>query len=178
MSSEPVFRRVGRGGAGNWYSKQDVEDAEKKTQAADLEGQKGKQADAPLTAAITAATVASTAATTYARGGRGGAGNFASPTAVSGMDASTTQHEREQDTERTKAAVAASKPRTGGLSGRGGVGNWKDSAASAGETTPQKVEQERKKLEEMELEVLKNVEAGLAVPRPAYQKVDRDASGS
>jgi hypothetical protein len=28
MASE-VFRRVGRGGAGNWYSKKDVEDADK-----------------------------------------------------------------------------------------------------------------------------------------------------
>jgi hypothetical protein len=28
MSSE-VFRRVGRGGAGNWYSKKDIEDAGK-----------------------------------------------------------------------------------------------------------------------------------------------------
>ncbi|KAK3692526.1 hypothetical protein B0T22DRAFT_447464 [Podospora appendiculata] len=174
MSSEPVFRRVGRGGAGNWYSKQDIEDAEKKTQAADLEGQKTKQASAPLAATTTAANAASTAAA-YARGGRGGAGNFAPPTAVSGIDASTTQHEREQGTERTKAAVAASKPRTGGLSGRGGVGNWMDSAtAAAGGETPQKVEQERKKLEEMELEVLKNVEAGLAMPRPAYHKQDRD----
>ena len=28
-SSQDVYRRVGRGGAGNWYSKQDVEDADK-----------------------------------------------------------------------------------------------------------------------------------------------------
>ena len=31
-STDQVFRRVGRGGAGNWYSKKDVEEAEK-TQA-------------------------------------------------------------------------------------------------------------------------------------------------
>jgi hypothetical protein len=29
MSSSDVYRRVGRGGAGNWYSKKDVEEAEK-----------------------------------------------------------------------------------------------------------------------------------------------------
>jgi len=28
-SSSDVFRRVGRGGAGNWYSKKDIEDANK-----------------------------------------------------------------------------------------------------------------------------------------------------
>jgi len=29
MSSDPVYRRVGRGGAGNWYSKNDVDKAER-----------------------------------------------------------------------------------------------------------------------------------------------------
>ena len=28
-SSSEVFRRVGRGGAGNWYSKKDIDDANK-----------------------------------------------------------------------------------------------------------------------------------------------------
>jgi len=104
MSSEPVYRRVGRGGAGNWYSKKDVEEAEK-AQAADLEAQKGAAAGsgAPIERSITSATTATLSSSGYARSGRGGAGNFSDQTSAVG-----TQQETEQDAEKIKAAVTAS----------------------------------------------------------------------
>ncbi|KAK0623548.1 hypothetical protein B0T14DRAFT_183325 [Immersiella caudata] len=133
-----VYRKVGRGGAGNFYSKKDVEEAEKATPTTD-----------------------SSAPVSYARAGRGGAGNFKDQASA----AASLRAEREE-AERTKAAVAASagKARVG-LSGRGGVGNWSDSATPLGAVVQQ---EEQQKVEDLELKVLKDVEAGLSMPAPAY----------
>ncbi|KAK4456285.1 hypothetical protein QBC34DRAFT_420016 [Podospora aff. communis PSN243] len=151
MSSSDVYRRVGRGGAGNWYSKKDVEEAEKAQASADLEAQKAAVTPAPAT----------DSAPVYARAGRGGAGNFKDQASA----AASIKAEREE-AERTKAAVAATagKARVG-LSGRGGVGNWSDSTTPLGAVVQQ---EEQQKVEDLELKVLKDVEAGLAMPAPAY----------
>ena len=56
------------------------------------------------------------------------------------------------------------------MGGRGGVGNW----ASANSASAEKQEREEQiKVQEVELKVLEAVEKGLAMPRPAYQRVDR-----
>ncbi len=80
------------------------------------------------------------------------------------------QAEREE-AERTKAVVTANlanKPRVG-LGGRGGAGNWTDGSNPV--PNPQHQEREQKKVEDLELKVLKDVDAGLAVPAPAYKAV-------
>lgn len=175
MSNSDVFRRVGRGGAGNFYSKKDVEDVENAT-AGDVEAQLPTEAE--LTKTITAANLAQHPAP-YSKGGRGGAGNFydAASTAASAQ----TQHD---EVERTKAAVAASiaaKAKSGAGyytgGGRGGAGNY----GVAATTTTSKEEAEQKKAvqEELELRVLKEVEESLGKPlgvytRPGAEKKDGD----
>jgi hypothetical protein len=126
----------------------------------DIEAQ--KHTAAPL-------RVSDTSAPTYSRGGRGGAGNFKDQAAA----AESLKLEREE-AEKTKAAVAAaaqaSKARVG-LSGRGGVGNWSDNGTPLGAVLQQ---QEQQKVEDLELKVLKDVEAGLAMPAPAYCQPERE----
>ncbi|PMD66375.1 uncharacterized protein K444DRAFT_114746 [Hyaloscypha bicolor E] len=71
--SEP-YKKVGRGGAGNFYSKKDVEDVKGKGKAVDPE------ALPPSTADLTRAISASQIAPEYLHTGRGGAGNWLKPT--------------------------------------------------------------------------------------------------
>lgn len=114
------------------------------------------------------------ASTQYHRAGRGGAGNFHDSTHTGTAAAEETTidpvavQQQEEQIERVKAAVAAQKPRAGGMGGRGGVGNW--SSGSAQQEEKQREEEEQKKVQEFELKVLKDVEAGLAMPKPAYQR--------
>ncbi|KAM7202078.1 hypothetical protein V8F20_004532 [Naviculisporaceae sp. PSN 640] len=163
-AGDQVYRRVGRGGAGNWYSKKDVEEAEKSQQQADIEAQKAHQPSAAGPANPIAAS------TQYHRAGRGGAGNFHDPAATAAgpdaIDPAAVQQQEEQ-IEKLKAAVAAQKPRMGGMGGRGGVGNWSMNQSLSAE---KQAEEEQKKVQEVELRVLKDVDAGLAMPKPAYQR--------
>jgi hypothetical protein len=120
---------------------------------------------------VTPAPATDSSAPVYARAGRGGAGNFKDQVSA----AASIKAEREE-AERTKAAVAATvgKARVG-LSGRGGVGNWSDSATPLGAVVQQ---EEQQKVEDLELKVLKDVEAGLAMPAPAYHhpRPDRESN--
>ncbi|VBB86922.1 Putative protein of unknown function [Podospora comata] len=160
--SDDVFRRTGRGGAGNYYSKKDIEDVQKASEAsADLEAQ------ADLTK--TATTIQQQPAPVpYSRGGRGGAGNF-----YDAADTAASAKQQSEDAERTKKAVAASiaaRQKTGGT-GRGGAGNY-GAAAIPGADLPTPEDEQRKKLaeEEMEMKVLKEVEDQLDKPPGAYHR--------
>lgn len=156
--ADQVYRRVGRGGAGNWYSKKDVEEAEKIQAAADLEAQKL----AATPAAVAAAAEGSAPA--YARAGRGGAGNFKDAATA----AASVQLEREEV--RRAQAVSTVKPRQAGLSGRGGAGNWSDTTALGGAQQ----ERDQRKVEDLELKVLQDVDAVLAAPAPAYKQAEKE----
>ncbi|KAJ4414409.1 hypothetical protein N0V85_003164 [Neurospora sp. IMI 360204] len=161
MSSE-VFRRVGRGGAGNWYSKKDVEDAEKA--AADLEAQK------KLPTALERSITAQTSLGSSRAGGRGGAGNFYDASATDPAAAQQQEEEKEAELEEMTRVVTASVQRpnpSGRLSGRGGAGNYSDNAARSAQHRMDP-EQQRKMMEDLNARVLQDVEAGLAMPRPAY----------
>ncbi|KAK4245397.1 hypothetical protein C7999DRAFT_43064 [Corynascus novoguineensis] len=185
MSSD-VFRRIGRGGAGNFYSKQDIQAVEKASET-DLEAQDQPLADLNLTRTRTAGTNSGTdPKPNYARSGRGGAGNFTFPSASASTSTSAsasapaaadaqTEFEAanrdealaEADRAETAAAVAASlatKSKTGGLSGRGGAGNWR---TGDGRSTEEK-EEERKAIEELEKRVLNEVSGELPPPARAY----------
>lgn len=169
MSSE-VFRRVGRGGAGNWYSKKDIEDAEKA--AADLEAQKksssGSTSPSTLERSITSAQTSSLSSSRA--GGRGGAGNFYDASATDAAAAQQQEEEKEAELEELTRVVTASIQRpnlSGRLSGRGGAGNYSDNAARSAQNRMDP-EQQRKMIEDLNERVLQDVEAGLAIPRPAY----------
>ncbi|KAK0753357.1 hypothetical protein B0T18DRAFT_396576 [Schizothecium vesticola] len=158
--SDQVFRRVGRGGAGNWYSEKDVKEAEKALAAAvDLEAQKHTDpapgpSDGPA----------------YARAGRGGAGNFKE------KDAAVASIEAERaEVERTRAAVAATsagKPRTTAMTGRGGAGNYTDGSAPAPSAAEQ--EHQQQKVEDLEMKVLKDVDSVLAAPPAAHKAAGKE----
>ncbi|KAK3944643.1 hypothetical protein QBC46DRAFT_373918 [Diplogelasinospora grovesii] len=165
MSSD-VFRRVGRGGAGNWYSKKDVEEADKKRTTSDVEAQN------PATPVVAPSEPSQQqpSVPVYARAGRGGAGNFHDPANIPALGP--------QEMEKEVAAVAAAKqhkPSGTGLSGRGGMGNWMGgNDGSAAEDTRRKEEDEQKMQEEVEMKVLKEVDTGLAMPPRTYHRHDRD----
>ncbi|KAH6850281.1 hypothetical protein B0I37DRAFT_371235 [Chaetomium sp. MPI-CAGE-AT-0009] len=176
MSSD-VFRRVGRGGAGNFYSKQDVQDAEKKASTTTVRPRSPRSTPNPLTLTPTHATGSSSLGpgTNYTRAGRGGAGNFtfsstedAASTLTSSADTAAQKQEEEADRAKAAAAVAASlaaKSKTGGLSGRGGAGNW---SMGGGGREEEEREERRREEEELERKVLRDVEVGLPPPARVY----------
>ncbi|KAB5570228.1 hypothetical protein GE09DRAFT_1217667 [Coniochaeta sp. 2T2.1] len=163
-SSQDVYRRVGRGGAGNWYSKQEIDDADK-AKLEDIEAQKQSNA--------TAASDNPNQAAAYSRAGRGGAGNF-----YDAKDADEARRREREDSKRTVSALAAassaaatSKAPRAGLSGRGGAGNWStDQAALAAAAE----ERERRRRDDLEAQVLQDVDAGLAPPPAAYRHQGRE----
>lgn len=164
--SDEVYKRVGRGGAGNFYSKKDVEDVAKASMVpTDLEAQK------------TASSLAHPPPTTggpaqYSRAGRGGAGNFYD----GGGDPATVADsvEREAEARKAQALVGASlaQPKNGGLGGRGGAGNWSDSgsSSSSGLVPPW----ERQTMDQLQAKIVKDVDAGLTPPPKTYHQSDRD----
>ncbi|KAK1751750.1 hypothetical protein QBC47DRAFT_390920 [Echria macrotheca] len=163
--SEPVFRRVGRGGAGNWYSKKDVEEVQKNEAAAAAQDIEAQKQAVPATTVPPPASESTTQ--TYARSGRGGAGNFKDQASA----AASLRLEREE-AERTKAVVAANLAKAKHpFSGRGGAGNWSDGVTPLG---AQQQAEEQQRVEDLEMKVLRDVEAGLALPPPAYHVPERD----
>jgi hypothetical protein len=112
----------------------------------------------------------------FVRSGRGGAGNYYVPTdAAAAEEQQNKEDSGAQDTASTvSAAVGRSasvvKPKPTGLSGRGGVGNWTDTSVPS----VQEQEEERKKVEHLEMKVLHDVEAGLAMPPRTYHQHDRE----
>ncbi|KAE9379164.1 hypothetical protein N431DRAFT_478238 [Stipitochalara longipes BDJ] len=186
--SEP-YKKVGRGGAGNFYSKKDVEDIKGKGKAVDPE------AVPPATADLARALSASQPAPEYLHTGRGGAGNWLKPTDLtssglaqtfspdptsiapsssSSADAGPSSPSSSSPTSSfvnpaprpgigvSKRVLGGSKPTYKG--GRGGAGNYTDFEA---EERARRDEEERVRAE-MERKVERDVEAGLARPARAY----------
>ncbi|KAF5027240.1 hypothetical protein F66182_656 [Fusarium sp. NRRL 66182] len=145
--NQDAYRRVGRGGAGNYYPSNKADDAAKDK---DLEAQNLATDEAPPPDRSTASVPA--------RAGRGGAGNYVNPADL--PDA------REQDemAEKTAAAVNASLKKNhntrGGLGGRGGAGNWR--ADEDGK------ESEKSRGEELAKKVRDEVEKGLKMPERVH----------
>ncbi|KXH66021.1 hypothetical protein CSAL01_09599 [Colletotrichum salicis] len=144
-----VFRKVGRGGSGNFFSKKDVDDAEKATPE-DIEAQKSTDV---------AASSTSPTSSGYVRAGRGGSGNYVDPTSLPGTK------QQEELASKTQAAVNASIARSAarGASGRGGAGNYTGSVPGAEAT-----EEEVKRKEALEKKIIEDVEAGLPMPPKAF----------
>ncbi|KAG4432596.1 hypothetical protein IFR05_011921 [Cadophora sp. M221] len=92
-----VYRKVGRGGAGNYYSKQDIVDATKNT--GDIESQ------TPSTTTNTSTATQASPAPEYLHTGRGGAGNWVQPSELKSHGL-TQQSEDMHSTATTRPAEA------------------------------------------------------------------------
>ncbi|KAH8673627.1 hypothetical protein BX600DRAFT_508871 [Xylariales sp. PMI_506] len=195
-----VYRKVGRGGAGNFYSQKDIESST--TTSDDLEAQKPSDrtpapADEPPSdpafeqdqhfapqatteyLSSTSAAAAATTPTVYARTGRGGAGNFVDPASA------VHQHPQQQQSPPLGSqpqSLAPARPATvqskgnRSFGGRGGAGNW---AGSAGDSQPVvDEEQERKRREALDAKVFNDVMAGLQEPGRAHTHVHVHGRGA
>ncbi|KAI4865881.1 hypothetical protein F4820DRAFT_277723 [Hypoxylon rubiginosum] len=168
-----VYRRTGRGGAGNFYSQKDVEEATKAADSSkDLEAQKQHQqppadeiptdpADPPSQHTTTTTSDSNNGA--YARTGRGGAGNFVDPVTAAASSPSSPPASPSSTATPAPATVARS-----GLSGRGGAGNWttvpgegEDGGGGGAVYDP---EQERKRREALDAHILQDIRDSLPQP--------------
>ncbi|KAL1871403.1 hypothetical protein Daus18300_004770 [Diaporthe australafricana] len=152
-----VFRRIGRGGAGNFIPEKEIQEAERAQHAHDPESQKSEAVASAPTSAPASHPLQ------YVRVGRGGSGNYTEPpTIAESLD-------RQDVVERTKAAVSASqagKPRTG-FSSRGGAGNWTEDA-------PADDSEESTKQQEIADKVKQDINSSLAPPPRTYHQHERD----
>ncbi|KAI1213226.1 uncharacterized protein F4807DRAFT_410201 [Annulohypoxylon truncatum] len=173
-----VYRRSGRGGAGNFYSQKDIEEATK-GKPEDLEAQKPQHlvddeplndpADVPAQAAPPIASTntangSGNGTRTYARSGRGGAGNFVDvpPSISATTDASTTSAPSSpgSSTSTPNPQSSTQPPARSGLSGRGGAGNW----VTTDPETAYDPEQERKRREALDAHILQDIRESLPQP--------------
>ncbi|KAH7041194.1 uncharacterized protein B0I36DRAFT_358383 [Microdochium trichocladiopsis] len=178
--SDDVYRRAGRGGAGNYYSKQDIAEVDKRLREQDPEAQRPIPADplptdpADPPAPASSATAASSSSA-YARSGRGGAGNFVDPaeasSAAAAAPASTGTPAAAPATASSSSTAAA--PR---YSGRGGAGNYSHFNPSAAPVVDE--EQERKRKEMVDSGILKEIQESLPKPPRIYHMHDGGAKNS
>ncbi|KAL8936255.1 MAG: hypothetical protein Q9216_005035 [Gyalolechia sp. 2 TL-2023] len=144
MASE-TYQKFGRGGAGNYYSKREIQEIQKRV-ATDVEAQ-SNVAPEPH--------VSDTKQPEYIHSGRGGAGNYNSTS-----DAAQCQGSIEM----TPTTRARTVPE-GGFYGRGGAGNLRDSEGKPQEEARWKANQEQKEQYEM---TVQDVEKGLRAPEKAH----------
>ena len=140
------YQKTGRGGAGNFYSKNDLAP----TASQDLEAQ------SQSTSSQTQALSAQKTLPEYAHTGRGGAGNWVLPATLPPAPSKSTT---------PVSPNVASKPTYRG--GRGGAGNYVD----LGEKEKVEQEEEERIAREkagIERRILRDVESGLARPEKAY----------
>lgn len=142
QSSTPVVstRASGRGGAGNYASQPSGAATSAATQEQLLANRPGSTPTAPTKVT-----------------GRGGAGNF-----LSGSDDASGESDTHMPSRRP-SNTGTSRPI--GLSGRGGAGNWsfatsKSKSAADGEA--------KRRLDEMQQQVIEQVDQGLKVPEPVH----------
>jgi len=145
MSFE-IASKVGRGGAGNFYSKKEIEDIAKQ-QAEDVEAQK-----TPSTNDYTTTTAPPP---DFAHIGRGGAGNYYQPAELA----------KDMNPEGPKVSTEKKTIKRKGYGGRGGAGNFQDDAEADARQAAQEEESARHRLDER---VRQDVEAGLRRPKKAY----------
>ena len=122
----PEYRKVGRGGAGNYYSKQDIEAASKQaapvrtttySRTESLALLQQRDLEAQVTSNTTQVDRNDALHPKYVTSGRGGAGNL---TDASNLAAATTDHVGSNSTMTEQNHPSAH------YIGRGGAGNFKD----------------------------------------------------
>ncbi|KAL8656970.1 MAG: hypothetical protein Q9226_002386 [Calogaya cf. arnoldii] len=145
MSSD-MYGKVGRGGAGNYYSSQDIQQAQKQA-AEDVEAQ-------PIIAAEHRAPDAKEPE--YIHSGRGGAGNYSS---------ASDPAERKRSVDMTPSTRERTVPE-GGFYGRGGAGNLRGSDKGLSEEGTEMTEREVQK--QAYEDTVTDVEKGLKAPEKAH----------
>ncbi|KAH7328571.1 hypothetical protein B0I35DRAFT_403912 [Stachybotrys elegans] len=141
---QDVYRKIGRGGAGNFFTPKQAEQKAEEAASRDLEAQ--KRDGTPISKAGAAPAVG------MARAGRGGAGNF--------VDRGEAARREDQDlASAVMTAGLKSVPRVG----RGGAGNW---LGGSGEEADKRQAEEEEGLRRAELERLaaEEVDKGLRMP--------------
>ncbi|KUJ20956.1 uncharacterized protein LY89DRAFT_420656 [Mollisia scopiformis] len=149
--------RSGRGGAGNFHTKNDIEELKK---AEDLESQSQIDPSSTSINDLTRSISATKPPPEYLHTGRGGAGNWVQPKELHSQG--LTQESTLSGQDASSRALGSSKPTYRG--GRGGAGNY----GSFEEEERLKREAEEKKRAEVERAVERDVESGLARPERAY----------
>ncbi|KAI9774424.1 MAG: hypothetical protein M1840_004318 [Geoglossum simile] len=150
--SSGTYRNLGRGGAGNYYSKADLDNATK------LAKQRTKDLEAQNTQPGAAAADDTPSTPEYSRLGRGGAGNVTLSALMAAATASSPQ-------------PPVDSSRTRQWSGRGGAGNFlgaEQSAGDAGRAAEEAMEAKMEAQHRIEEDVKVDVEKGLAPPQKAY----------
>ncbi|KAL7938980.1 hypothetical protein V8C35DRAFT_93361 [Trichoderma chlorosporum] len=150
--------KVGRGGAGNYVSSKEADEAFK-----DLEAQQLKLI------ATSSHSAAPSQPQGSARAGRGGAGNFIDPAYAAQIQG--------QLADETEAAVASSlkkqpQPHRANWSGRGGAGNFNWEAAAEDEKRQQ--EQQEENRAELDRKIKEAVEESLKMPEKAHRHVNKE----
>ncbi|KAK7923308.1 hypothetical protein PG985_007379 [Apiospora marii] len=178
-----AYKRAGRGGAGNYYSPQQIEEATSKgnkggpEQQEDLEAQNpavdvDPPPSDPAAAAVSAPPPSSAGG--YARSGRGGAGNF-----VTNAEAADAEHHQAQAAMASSRAASYANAHAPSpshqhqqqqqqqlrYSGRGGAGNWTSDPAQV----EYDEENRRKRQAALDAKVFDEVNTVLAEPKKAYQ---------
>ncbi|KAL8854790.1 MAG: hypothetical protein Q9221_000296 [Calogaya cf. arnoldii] len=145
MSSD-MYRKVGRGGAGNYYSSQDIQQAQKQA-AEDVEA-------LPMIAAEHRAPDAKEPE--YIHSGRGGAGNYSS---------ASDPAERKRSVDMPPSTRERTVPE-GGFYGRGGAGNLRGSDKGPSEEGTEMTERDVQK--QAYEDTVTDVEKGLKAPEKAH----------
>ncbi|KAG5977507.1 hypothetical protein E4U55_006736 [Claviceps digitariae] len=175
-TDQDVFRKVGRGGAGNFYSVKKHDELSKKTiQPIRLTNLLQKDLERQDDLAHPVVVAATRDASSSLRAGRGGAGNFVDAAQVPAAQEEERNMAREVLTASLKRRSSSNKNRMGG---RGGAGNW------AGEEGTDGVEGERddkqdeeaglSRTEELERKVAEVVQEGLKVPGRVHHGREKD----
>ncbi len=170
MASEQ-YRKVGRGGAGNFYSPRDVGDIAKHVnQVHDIESALKSQInirpqDLEAQTATRDTPIADPEArpSDFAHSGRGGAGNY-KPTANSTAPGIASD---------LSTSIKQAPIPEGGHGGRGGVGNYRGSVSLEGRQA--EVERANKLQEEAYAKTVEDVEKGMKPPEKAHlvnEKID------
>jgi len=149
--TEP-YKKMGRGGAGNFYSKDDIATAAAIT---DTESQSP-------TNDLTKTPTSSLPPSEYIHSGRGGAGNWIKPSELPSAGPTQTTSPSANPILAKKIVAQANKPVYRG--GRGGAGNYGDLEAEE-KVRRERASEERRKVEER---VERDVELGLSKPPKAY----------
>ncbi|KAL7785519.1 hypothetical protein V8C37DRAFT_393905 [Trichoderma ceciliae] len=153
-----VLRKVGRGGAGNYVSSKQAEEASRGLEAQELKA----IASTPLPARSPARSPAPSHGPFGA--GRGGAGNFVDPTTYAAQN-------QGQLADETGPAVASRlknhpQPHRSGWSGRGGAGNFRSDLAAENE---RRQEDEKGRAVELDKKIKEAVEGALKLPEKAHR---------
>ncbi|KAL8840131.1 MAG: hypothetical protein Q9170_001479 [Blastenia crenularia] len=139
------YQKFGRGGAGNYYSKQDIQDVQQRV-ASDVEDQPTTTDDSQQTDARQPE---------YIHSGRGGAGNYSNTSDTA---------ELKRSVDMTPSTRERTVPE-GGFYGRGGAGNLRGFDVDSQEEAERRASQTQKQAYQ---KTVQDVEQGLRAPEKAH----------